>query len=112
MKNEALTQEITQLHADICSALADSSRILILYALHEQRLNVSDLAEEVGLSQPAASRHLKILRERGLVRPERQGASVEYRLTDTRLIDALDTLRAVLRDRLQYRASLMEIGEA
>jgi len=112
MKNEALTQEITQLHADICSALADPSRILILYALHEQRLNVSDLAEAVGLSQPAASRHLKILRERGLVRPERQGASVEYRLTDTRLIDALDTLRTVLRDRLQYRASLMEIGEA
>ena len=112
MKNEALTQEITQLHADICSALADPSRILILYALHEQRLNVSDLANEVGLSQPAASRHLKILRERGLVRPERQGASVEYRLTDTRLIDALDTLRTVLRDRLQYRASLMEIGEA
>ena len=112
MKNEALTQEITQLHADICSALADPSRILILYALHEQRLNVSDLADAVGLSQPAASRHLKILRERGLVRPERQGASVEYRLTDTRLIDALDTLRTVLRDRLQYRASLMEIGEA
>ena len=112
MKNEALTQEITQLHADICSALADPSRILILYALHEQRLNVSDLADAVGLSQPAASRHLKILRERGLVRPERQGASVEYRLTDTRLIDALDTLRTVLRDRLQYRASLMDIGEA
>jgi len=112
MKNEALTQEITQLHADICSALADPSRILILYALHEQRLNVSDLAYAVGLSQPAASRHLKILRERGLVRPERQGSSVEYRLTDTRLIDALDTLRTVLRDRLQYRASLMDIGEA
>lgn len=112
MKNEVLTQEITQLHADICSALADPSRILILYALHEQRLNVSDLATEVGLSQPATSRHLKILRERGLVRPERQGASVEYRLTDIRLIDALDTLRTVLRDRLQYRASLMEMGEA
>jgi DNA-binding transcriptional ArsR family regulator len=112
MKNETLSQEITQLHADICSALADPSRIMILYALHDQRLNVSDLAVEVGLSQPAASRHLKILRERGLVRPERQGASVEYRLTDTRLIEALDTLRAVLRDRLQYRAHLMDMGEA
>ena len=111
MTNEALSQEINQLHADICSALADPSRILILYALNEKRLNVSDLAVEVGLSQPAASRHLKILRDRGLVRPERQGASVEYRLTDTRLIDALDTLRAVLRDRLHYSASLMSLEE-
>jgi hypothetical protein len=39
----------------------------------------------------------------------RQGASVEYQLTDKRLIEALDILRAVLRDRIAYRASLMEI---
>jgi DNA-binding transcriptional ArsR family regulator len=108
MDNPNLTEEVTQLHADICSALADPRRILILYALNEKSLNVSDLAEEIGISQPAASRHLKILRERGLVRPERQGASVEYRLTDVRLIEALDLLRTVLRDRLAYRASLME----
>jgi ArsR family transcriptional regulator len=112
MPNEALTQEITQLHADICSALADPSRILILYALNEHRLNVGDLANEVGLSQPATSRHLKILRDRGLVHAERQGPNVEYSLTDTRLIDALDTLRAVLRDRLHYRASLISLEEA
>lgn len=109
MENSNLPQEVTRLHADICSALADPSRILILYALAEKSHNVSDLAQDVGISQPAASRHLKILRERGLVRAERQGASVEYRLTDMRLIEALDLLRNVLRDRLAYRASLLEI---
>ena len=80
----------------------------MLYLLSEQTINVSELADEVGISQPAASRHLKILRERGLVQPVRQGASVEYRLTDYRLINALDLLRAVLRDRITYRASLIE----
>lgn len=108
MKNPGLAQEINQLHADICSALADPSRILILYILAEQRLNVSDLAEQVGISQPAASRHLKTLRERGLVRAERQGPNVEYQLTDKRLIEALNLLREVLHDRIQYRASLLE----
>lgn len=103
-----LTEEINQLHADLCAALADPRRILMLYVLAEQTVNVSDLAEQVGISQPAASRHLKMLRERGLVQAVRQGASVEYRLTDTRLIEALDTLRAVLRDRIAYRASLIE----
>jgi ArsR family transcriptional regulator len=106
-----LAQEVTELHADLCSALADPKRILILYALAEARLNVSDLAVRVGISQPAASRHLKLLRERGLVRPERDGANVHYILTDTRLIEALDTLRAVLRDRIQFRATLLEIEE-
>jgi DNA-binding transcriptional ArsR family regulator len=108
MVESSLPQEVTQLHADICSALADPRRILLLYALAETSHNVSEIAEEVGISQPAASRHLKILRERGLVRAVRQGASVEYSLTDYRLIEALDLLRAVLRDRIAYRASLME----
>ena len=79
----------------------------MLYLLAEKRWNVSDLAQEVGVSQPTASRHLKLLRERDLVRPVRQGASVEYHLTDSRLIDALDILRAVLYDRINHRASLL-----
>ena len=108
MDNTSLSQEVTHLHADICSALADPHRILILYALSERNLNVSDLAVEIGVSQPTASRHLKILRERGLVNPERQGTSVVYHVTDKRLIDALDLLRTVLRDRIAHRASLIE----
>jgi ArsR family transcriptional regulator len=80
----------------------------MLYVLAEEPRNVSDLAEIVDVSQPTASRHLKILRERGLVDANRQGASVVYRLADTRLIEALDMLRDVLRDRLAYRASLIE----
>ena len=50
----------------------------------------------------------RVLRERGLVQSERQGASVEYHLTDQRLIHALDLLRSVLRDRIAHSASLME----
>lgn len=108
MDRQNLTQEVTELHAELCAALADPRRILMLYALTERSLNVTDLAAAVGISQPAASRHLKILRDRGVVRPERSGASVEYRITDLRMIEALDILRAVLRDRIAYRANLME----
>jgi len=108
MERTHLAEEVNRLHADLCAALADSRRILMLYMLSEQSINVSDLANAIGISQPAASRHLKILRERGLVQPLRQGASVEYRLTDMRLIEALDLLRSVLRDRIAYRASLIE----
>ena len=111
MDKENLAHQVSELHAELCSALADSKRLLILYALSERKMNVTDLAVEVGISQPAASRHLKLLRERGLVRAERQGASVEYELTDRRLIEALDTLLTVLRDRINYRASLLELTE-
>jgi DNA-binding transcriptional ArsR family regulator len=108
MITQALTQEITILHANICSALAEPSRILILYALNEKPRNVSDLAKELNLSQPTTSRHLNLLRERGLVSAQRDGQSVIHTLTDQRVIQALDLLRAVLADKLKSQASLME----
>ena len=71
-------------------------------------MNVSELAERLELPQPTASRHLKMLRERGLVLPEREGTSVFYSITDERVIQALDMLRAVLADQLQSQAELAE----
>lgn len=108
MINPTLAQEVSQLEADLCFALADPSRILILYALDEQPRNVTELASDLSITQPTTSRHLKILRERGLVHTERQGAIITYHLSDRRLIEALDLLRSVLRDRLVHHASLME----
>ena len=108
MTNPQLTQEVSQLHADICSALADPKRILLIYALTERPRSVNELADELGLSQPATSRNLKVLRDRGLVYTVRQGTTLEYHLTDPRLVEALNMLRSVLRDRLSYQSSLME----
>ena len=107
MNSQQLAQEVTQLHADICSALADPSRILLLYALVDQPRTVNELTSDVNISQSATSRHLKVLRERGLVSATRLGQSIEYSLTDPRIIEALDLLRAVLRDCLSHRANLM-----
>jgi len=95
------------MESELCSAFSDSTRILILYLLDEQPRTVTDLTAELNILQPTTSRHLKILRDRGLVIAERQGTSLLYKLTDTRLIDALDILRTVLRDRIVHRASLM-----
>ena len=107
MDSGQLAQEVTRLHAEICSAMADPNRILILYALSERPHAVNELAAALSISQPATSRHLKVLRDRGMVSATRQGQSIQYALNDARIIDALDTLRAVLRDRLAYRAQLV-----
>ncbi len=108
MLDASLSEEINNLHANLCSALADPRRILIIYALSKQPHTVNDLAEAVGISQPATSRHLKTLRDCGLVRTVRIGSSVEYSLSDNRLVEALDILRSVLRDQLAHHASLIE----
>ncbi len=108
MVSQALAQEISQLEADFCFALSDPTRLLILYALAEGPHNVTELSNELEIIQPTTSRHLKVLRDRGLVNTVRQGTTVTYHLADQRLIQALDLLRTVMRDRLAYRAGLME----
>ena len=111
MVNPTLLQEITQLEANFCAALSDPNRLLILYALNESPRNVTDLANDLGLNQPTASRHLKVLRERGLVDTVRTGTVITYRLADTRLIQALDLLRSVMRERIAYQANLINNKE-
>lgn len=107
MVNPTLKQEIIQLEADFCAALSDPTRIFILYALNESPQNVTELTNELGVPQPTISRHLKVLRERGLVFTERQGTIITYHLADQRVIEAMDLLRSAMRDRLTQRASIL-----
>ena len=72
MEISSLHYEATNLHAYICSALAEPSRILILYALSEKNYTVNNLANSLGAPQPTILRHLKILRDRNLVEAVRQ----------------------------------------
>jgi DNA-binding transcriptional ArsR family regulator len=111
MITSTLTQEITNLHADLCSALADPTRLLLLYALSDQPSNVTKLTQELNVPQPTVSRHLKVLRDGGLVKATRQGTTVQYELTDHRIINAMDLLRTILRERIQHRANLMAESE-
>jgi ArsR family transcriptional regulator len=107
--NSDLENEVLQLHAEICAGLADPSRIMILYELSSGPRNVSELCTNLDMSQPMTSRHLKVLRERGMVTAERQGTVIQYSLADRRLVDALDLLRAALRDILARRIQLVDV---
>ncbi len=106
MPNPGLEREIVLLHSRVCYGVADPKRVLMLYALEKGPLCVGELASEVGLSQPAVSRHLRVLRERSLVRTERRGPAIYYSLGDHRLIEALNLLRGVLASKLAAERDL------
>jgi DNA-binding transcriptional ArsR family regulator len=106
--DQTLIEEVNLLHAQMCQALADPTRILILYFLTDGPRYVTELAEMLDVSQPTVSRHLKVLRDRGLVTATREGNTVHYALRDDRVIQALDLLRAVMTDRLAERAKLAD----
>lgn len=103
-----LVKEIEMLHSQVCHALGDPKRLLILYLLERHPYNVTELAAELNVPPPTVSRHLTILRDRSLVDTHREGTSVYYSLGDPRIIHALDTLRVMMRDRLMEQAKLAD----
>jgi ArsR family transcriptional regulator len=109
MMNKILENEVNQLHAEICGGLADPSRILILYTLSQAPRNVTELSSELNMPQPLVSRHLKVLRDRGMVTSERSGTTVTYTLGDRRVIEALDLLRAAMHEIITRRAALVDV---
>jgi len=108
MIDARLRDEVMQLHAQVCAALADPTRILLLYSLADGPRSVGDMSKNLGISQPTVSRHLQNLRNRRMVTSTREGQNVYYALSDARIIQALDLLRAVLADTLSYQANLAE----
>ncbi|MBK9121870.1 MAG: winged helix-turn-helix transcriptional regulator [Chloroflexi bacterium] len=97
--------ELNLLHDRICQALGDPRRIQIMYALAESRRHVSAIAEALDMPQSTVSRHLALLRQRGLVTADREGPAVYYDLADPRMIDVLDTMRQILRDSFERLSS-------
>ena len=61
-------------------AIGDSTRLKILRLLAAGELTVSEIVEELGLSQSTISRHLALLRQVGFVSDRRQGQQVFYSL--------------------------------
>ena len=65
--------------ARVARALAAEPRLCILMLLTKHSLCVCALAARLGLSQPAVSQHLRVLKEAGLIQPVRQANFVHYR---------------------------------
>ena len=87
-------------------AIGDATRRDILDALRRQDLAAGELAARFPVSRPAISRHLRILRQAGLVRERRQGQSRVYSL-DPRPLADID--RWLARYRMFWAARLHDL---
>ncbi|MBS1842890.1 MAG: winged helix-turn-helix transcriptional regulator [Actinobacteria bacterium] len=75
--------------SQVFDAVAEGSRRQILDLLAGGPRSVGEIAEEAGLSQPNASRHLRILREAGLVEPRVEGQRRIYELRPAGLAELM-----------------------
>lgn len=75
--------------AAVFEAIGYGTRVAIAHALLDQELCTADLALVLGISRPAASQHLRVLRDLRIVRSRRQGRLVLYRLDDLHVAELL-----------------------
>lgn len=81
-----LDEHIAAHVAELFRAFGDATRVRILSAILDQELNVSSLAERVGVSESAVSHHMRGLRQMHLVISRREGKEVFYRVEDPHII--------------------------
>jgi DNA-binding transcriptional ArsR family regulator len=86
-----------QRYAAVGKALADPKRLCVLESLASGELSVSDLSATVGCQVPNMSQHLSVLRSAGLVTSRRDGNTVLYRLSDSRVLEAYRLIQDIAR---------------
>ena len=89
-------EELTEM-AELFKVFGDPTRIRILFALSRRELCVCDLAELLGMTQPAMSYQLKIIRQARLIKNRREGKTVYYTLAD----DHVRTIIGMAREHLE-----------
>jgi DNA-binding transcriptional ArsR family regulator len=82
---------------EVAGAIADPVRREILVMLRHERLAAGEIAERFAISRPAVSRHLRVLRESGLVHDEVVGRQRFYVLDATRFTELVEWLAQFVR---------------
>lgn len=95
-----------RLHAEFCKTLSDANRLLIITELSRGELSVGELARRLDLRQANVSKHLGVMRERGLLMSRRSGATTYYFLSDGRICEAINLLKEVQADQIERQHRL------
>ena len=96
------------LHAEVCKAMANPTRLKILNALQHGEQPVQVLAKSLKVRKANLSQHLAVLRQRGIVATRREGLNIYYRCANPKMLKACDILREVLLEQLAEGGRLIE----
>ena len=104
-------QPVFRAHAELCKALANEHRLAILYTLSQGEKCVSDLAAEIGISVHNVSQHLRLLKERRLVRSRKEAQTVYYSITNFKFIQGCTLIRQALIEQHQAQGQSLLAAE-
>jgi DNA-binding transcriptional ArsR family regulator len=100
-----LVDEEFQTVAFLAKSLSDENRLKILFCISRGKKAVGSIVEELNLSQPLVSHHLKELKRSLLVKIERSGPFIYYELSNPAILEAIRGLSMVAKDLLSARTT-------
>ena len=100
--------ELFRLLADSYKAFSDPNRLIIINELRKGQKSVGDLVRILATPQAAVSRHLGVLRERGIVNARREGSNVYYSLSDPLICEACDVIQRIVAARIEKHTRLVD----
>jgi len=103
----AKTMQYYELHAEACKSFGHPKRLFIIDSLRKKELTVSELARITKMDISNLSQHLNILKEKGLLKPRREGTSVFYSLAHPNIIQAYDLIAEVLAKRNKENQTIL-----
>jgi DNA-binding transcriptional ArsR family regulator len=100
-----LVNDEFQAVAFLAKSLSDENRLKILLCISRGKKAVGSIVEELGLSQPLVSHHLKELKRSLLVKIERSGPFIYYEVSNSRILEAIGSLNSIAKDLLAARTT-------
>lgn len=92
--------------AEVFKALGDPTRLEIISMLSEaENLCVNVIAERTGMSQPAISQHLKVLKNAGFLNAKKMGMHVHYSLNREKVKEFTDSLETLFRKKPEHNCT-------
>jgi len=101
----SLGSEEFQTVAFLAKCLSDENRLKILFCIGQGKKAVGSIVEELHLSQPLVSHHLKELKRSLLVKIERSGPFIYYEVSNPRILEAIGDLSSIAIDLLAARTT-------
>lgn len=110
-KKKERTEEMEHLlcsyHAEMCKVFSHPKRLEIMRLLKDKEMSVSDIAKETQMNIGNLSQHLNMMKQRHILESRKEGATVYYCFSNSKIIKAFTLLREALLEQLKKDAALI-----
>jgi DNA-binding transcriptional ArsR family regulator len=101
--------DLIQIESDFLKAVAQPTRLKILYFLKEGERCACEIIPKMKEDQSNISRHLTHMRDAGILESRREGVSVYYKIKDKRIFGLLSLVDAMVKAEIRKKAKVVKV---